>query len=90
MARKRWIFQDVHSGGAASIAGIEPGDILLNVDGRKIVPPEHPVFPMGKQTSPNGEAASANITKRIEELGDWRGEAANRKQCGGREGQRLA
>jgi hypothetical protein len=28
-----------------------------------------------KATSrPNGEAASANITKRIEELGDWRGE----------------
>ena len=28
-----------------------------------------------KPTSrPNGEAASANITKRIEELGDWRGE----------------
>ena len=24
---------------------------------------------------PNGEAASANITKRIRELGDWRGEA---------------
>ena len=23
---------------------------------------------------PNGEAASANITRRIEELGDWRGE----------------
>ena len=48
---KRWIFQDVHSGGAASIAGIEPGDILLNVDGRDITPPEHPVFAMGKQTS---------------------------------------
>ncbi|HZY62821.1 MAG: hypothetical protein BGO25_04035 [Acidobacteriales bacterium 59-55] len=47
---KRWIFQDVHSGGAASIAGIEPGDILLSVDGREITPPEHPVFPMGKQT----------------------------------------
>jgi carboxyl-terminal processing protease len=47
---KRWIFQDVHSGGAASNAGIEPGDILLNVDGRDITPPEHPVFPMGKQT----------------------------------------
>ena len=28
-----------------------------------------------KQTShPNGEAASANITKRIQDLGDWRGE----------------
>ncbi|MDQ2844269.1 MAG: S41 family peptidase, partial [Acidobacteriota bacterium] len=47
----RWIFQDVHSGGAASIAGIESGDILLSVDGREIIPPEHPVFAMGKQTS---------------------------------------
>src|ERR1700739_2528677 len=48
---KRWIFQDVHSGGAAAIAGIEPGNILLRVDDREIVPPEHPVFPMGKLTS---------------------------------------
>ncbi len=47
---KRWIFQDVHSGGAASNAGIEPGDILLSVDGQEITPPEHPVFAMGKQT----------------------------------------
>jgi len=48
---KRWIFQDVHSGGAAAIAGIEPGNILLRVDGQEIVPPEHPVFPMGLQTN---------------------------------------
>ncbi|TCK75889.1 S41 family peptidase [Acidipila rosea] len=48
---KRWIFQDVHSGGAANIAGIAPGDILLGVDGREITPPEHPIFVMGKQTS---------------------------------------
>ncbi len=27
---------------------------------------------------PNGEAASANITKRIQELGDWRGETLAR------------
>ena len=47
----RWIFQDVHSGGAAAIAGIEPGNILLRVDGRELAPPEHPVFPMGKETS---------------------------------------
>lgn len=47
---KRWIFQDVHSGGAASNAGIAPGDILLGVNGRNITPPEHPVFAMGKQT----------------------------------------
>lgn len=47
---KRWILQDVHSGGAAAIAGLESGNILLSVDGREIVPPQHPVFPMGKQT----------------------------------------
>jgi C-terminal processing protease CtpA/Prc len=48
---ERWVFQDVHSGGAASLAGIESGDILLSVDGREITAPEHPVFPMGKQSS---------------------------------------
>jgi C-terminal processing protease CtpA/Prc len=48
---KRWIFQDVHSGGAASNAGIKPGDFLLSVDGHEIAPPEHPVFAMGKLTS---------------------------------------
>jgi C-terminal processing protease CtpA/Prc len=47
---KRWIFQDVHRGGAAAIAGIEPGDILLSVDGREVNPPEHPVFAMGEKT----------------------------------------
>lgn len=44
---KRWVFQDVHSGGAAATAGVAPGDILLSVNGKQIVPPEHPVFPMG-------------------------------------------
>src|SRR5260370_38823751 len=43
----RWIFQDVHEGGAAALAGIQPGDILLSVDDKEIIPPEHPVFPMG-------------------------------------------
>src|SRR5579884_3623401 len=47
---KRWIFQNVHPGGAADLAGIEPGNILLRVNGREIVPPEHPAFPMGTQT----------------------------------------
>jgi hypothetical protein len=36
---KRWISQDAHSGEAAAIAGIESGDILLNVNGREIIPP---------------------------------------------------
>jgi carboxyl-terminal processing protease len=48
---KRWIFQDVHAGGAASLAGIAPGDILLSVGGRDIIPPEHPAFIMGQQTN---------------------------------------
>lgn len=58
----RWIFQDVHAGGAASIAGIEPGDILLSVDGQEITPPEHPVFVMGKQT--NVEIVDRNELRR--------------------------
>ncbi len=47
----RWVFQDVHEGGPAHTAGIEPGNILLRVNGKDIVPPEHPVFPMGSASS---------------------------------------
>jgi len=43
---ERWVFQDVHEGGPASLAGIHPGDVLLNVDGRDFYPPEHPLFPV--------------------------------------------
>lgn len=46
---KRWIFQDVHPGGAAAHAGIRPGDVLLGVNGKDLTPPEHPTFPMGEQ-----------------------------------------
>lgn len=59
---KRWIFQDVHSGGAASIAGIQPGDILLSVDRREMIPPEHPVFAMGTQAEV--EIVGANDDRR--------------------------
>lgn len=47
----RWIFQDVHEGGAAATAEIEVGNILLRVDGKEIVPPDHPVFSMGKTST---------------------------------------
>jgi len=43
----RWMFQDVHEGGAAHAAGLKPGDILLELDGRELVPPEPPVFKLG-------------------------------------------
>ncbi|MBS1805508.1 MAG: PDZ domain-containing protein [Acidobacteria bacterium] len=47
---KRWVFQDVHPGGAAANAGIQAGDILLGVNGEDLIPPEHPTFSMGEQT----------------------------------------
>ncbi len=63
----RWIFQDVHAGGAASLAGIEPGDILLRVGGEEIVPPAHPTFPMGETTeltvlTADGEVRTRSVT----------------------------
>ena len=47
---RRWIFQDVHPGGAASLAAIEPGDILLRVGAEEVIPPAHPTFAMGETT----------------------------------------
>jgi carboxyl-terminal processing protease len=41
-----WVFQDVHEGGTAHILEIEPGDVLLKIDGRPINPPAQPVFRM--------------------------------------------
>ena len=46
----RWVFQDVHPGGAAANAGIQSGDILFGVNGKDLIPPEHPTFSMGEQT----------------------------------------
>jgi C-terminal processing protease CtpA/Prc len=47
----RWVFQDVHPGGAAHRAGIQPGDIVLRVAEREILPPEMPLFPLGETTA---------------------------------------
>lgn len=46
----RWMFQDVHEGGPAELAGINTGDVLLTVDGKEIRPPEAPMFPMGDRS----------------------------------------
>ena len=43
----------MHDGGAAALAGIQPGDILLRLDDKEIIPPEHPVFPMGTTSKLN-------------------------------------
>ena len=33
---KRWLFEDVHEGGPAHVAGIRAGDMLLSANGRQI------------------------------------------------------
>ena len=43
----RWMFQDVHEGGPAHAAGVEPVDLLVKIDAQTIIPPEQPSFPMG-------------------------------------------
>lgn len=42
-----WMFQDVHEGGPAYLSGMRPGDLLLEVEGKPVAPPEQPTFRMG-------------------------------------------
>src|SRR5262245_357116 len=44
----RWVFQDVHPGGVAALAGIGPGDVLLAVGDRELVPPTAMPFQLGQ------------------------------------------
>src|SRR5207302_5444434 len=43
-------FQDVHEGGPAHVAGLRPGDILLQVRDRELRAPEPPIFPVGEES----------------------------------------
>ena len=43
----RWMFQDVHDGSPPASAEIQPGDLLLEIDGQPIDPPQMPAFQMG-------------------------------------------
>ncbi len=45
---ERWMFLDVHEGGPAHAAGIEPGDLLMTLNGEEITPPVAPLFRMGE------------------------------------------
>lgn len=45
----RWIVQEVHEGGPACRAGLRPLDVLIDLHGSAIAPPEQPMFPMGTQ-----------------------------------------
>jgi len=47
---QRWMFQDVHEGGPAHVAGLRPGDVLLQVRNRELRPPEPPIFPLDEES----------------------------------------
>jgi C-terminal processing protease CtpA/Prc len=42
-----WMFQDVHEGGPAHLSGMHSGDLLLEVEGKCVAPPDLPTFRMG-------------------------------------------
>jgi carboxyl-terminal processing protease len=44
----RWLFEDVHEGGPAHVAGARPGDVLVRVNGEPIAPPKTITFALGK------------------------------------------
>src|SRR6202163_4464072 len=48
---ERWMFQDVHQGGPAYLAGIRPGDLLLGNGERDIRPPDDLTFSVGESAS---------------------------------------
>lgn len=63
---ERWVFQDVHPGGAAHEAGARPGDVLLSVQGKELVPPEATPFTLGERYEivirrPDGSTASPTL-----------------------------
>ena len=57
---KRWLFEDVHEGGPAHVAGIRAGDVLLTASGRQIHPPELPTFGLGTDAELTIERANGS------------------------------
>ncbi|MBY0503984.1 MAG: hypothetical protein K2X03_08740 [Bryobacteraceae bacterium] len=63
----RWMFQDVHPGGLAANAGIQPGDVLLTLNGIEIVPPSAATFSLAADHEamirrPNGSTETVKLS----------------------------
>ena len=62
----RWVFQDVHPGGAAAVGGVRPGDTLLSIGGKEFTPPQAMPFVLGEQyrmsvRRPDGSTADVTL-----------------------------
>lgn len=65
---ERWMFQDVHEGGPAYVAGLRPGDILLQIGDQELRPPAPPIFPVGADsqiTFRNRKGDNVNLTLHV-------------------------
>lgn len=65
---ERWMFQDVHEGGPAYVAGLRPGDILLQIGNQELKLPAPPIFPVGTDsqiTIRNRKGDSVNLTLHV-------------------------
>jgi len=71
----QWIFQDVHPGGPAHNAGIQPGDTLLTVSGAESKPPKLPTFALGESVAVDVERRSR---KRETSAWSWAGTVKRR------------
>jgi carboxyl-terminal processing protease len=63
----RWMFQDVHPGGLAANAGMQPGDVLLRLNGIEIVPPASATFSLATDHEavirrPNGSTQTVKLS----------------------------
>jgi C-terminal processing protease CtpA/Prc len=63
---KRWAFQDVLPGGAAERAGLKPGDLLLDIAGNAIMPPDKVAFEMNRRTDITVSRAGQRRTAQID------------------------
>src|ERR1700722_12106796 len=60
-----WMFLDVFEEGPAACAGINPGDLLINVDGTPSAPPSFPMFRFGQEHEVEIELPARREARRV-------------------------